>query len=130
MVKVKNQKTITEEEHNIIDSVVYTIQQSIGVGMDFLCNPNSSRKHVGNRFEELIRLTVKQLDVSSDKVVFKIPYPSEDGEKLYSCETDIVLSPHASVKSGTKSIDEDEIVISLKTVSFRQACLTWDSSLV
>ncbi len=117
LVKVKKRQKIANEEHHIIDSVVYTIQQSLGIGMDFLCNPNSSRKHVGNRFEELIRHTVKQLGISSDKVVFKIPYPSEGGEKLYSCETDIVLSPHSFVKSGTKSIDKDEIVISLKTSS-------------
>ena len=117
IAKIKNKKPITSEEYNIIDSVVYTMQQSIGVGMDFLCNPNSSRKHVGNRFEELIRIIVTQLGVKNDKVVFKIPYPSEDGEKLYSCETDIILSPHNSVKSGTKSIDEEEIVISLKTTS-------------
>lgn len=115
--KIKNKKTITKEEHNTIDSVVYTVQQSIGVGMDFLCNPNSSRKHVGNRFEELIRLIVTQSGVKNDKVVFKIPYPTEDGEKLYSCETDIVLSPHDSVKSGTKMIDKEEIVVSLKTSS-------------
>jgi len=117
IAKIKNKKTITSEEYNIIDSVVYTMQQSIGVGMDFLCNPNSSRKHVGNRFEELIRIIVTQLGVKNDKVVFKIPYPSENGEKLYSCETDIILSPHNSVKSGTKLIDEEEIVISLKTTS-------------
>jgi hypothetical protein len=117
IAKIKNKKTITIEEYDIIDSVVYTMQQSIGVGMDFLCNPNSSRKHVGNRFEELIRIIVTQLGVKNDKVVLKIPYPSEDGEKLYSCETDIILSPHNSVKSGAKSIDEEEIVISLKTTS-------------
>ena len=115
--KIKDKKTITKEEHNIIDSVVYTVQQAIGVGMDFLCNPNSSRKHVGNRFEELIRLIITQLGIKNDKVVFKIPYPTEDGEKLYSCETDMVLSPHDSVKSGTKMIDKEEIVISLKTSS-------------
>jgi len=115
--KIKNKNTITKEEHNIIDSVVYTVQQAIGVGMDFLCNPNSSRKHVGNRFEELIHLIIAQLGIKNDKVVLKIPYPTEDGEKLYSCETDIVLSPHDSVKSGTKMIDKEEIVISLKTSS-------------
>ncbi len=115
--RIRSKKTIAKEEHNTIDSVVYTVQQSLGVGMDFLCNPNSSRKHVGNRFEELIRLIVTQLGVKNDKVVFKIPYPSEDGEKLYKCETDIVLSPHDSVKSGIKSIDKEEIVISLKTSS-------------
>jgi hypothetical protein len=115
--KIKGKKAITQEDYKNIDSVVYTIQQSMGVGMDFLCNPNSSRKHVGNRFEELIRLIVTELGVKNDKVVFKIPYPSEYGEKLYSCETDIIISPHNSVKSGTKSIDEEEIVISLKTSS-------------
>ena len=115
--KIKGKKPITQEEYKNIDSVVYTIQQSMGVGMDFLCNPNSSRKHVGNRFEELIRLIVTELGVKNDKVVFKIPYPSEHGEKLYSCETDIIISPHNSVKSGTKSIDDEEIVISLKTSS-------------
>ncbi|MCI5148927.1 MAG: hypothetical protein D3916_05990, partial [Candidatus Electrothrix sp. MAN1_4] len=80
-------------------------------------NPNSSRKHVGNRFEELIRLIVTELGVQNDNVVFKIPYPSEQGEKLYSCETDIILSPHDSVRSETKRIDDKEIIVSLKTTS-------------
>ena len=115
--KIKAKKAIIKNEYKTIDSVVYTIQQAMGVGMDFLCNPNSSRKHVGNRFEELIRLIVTELGVKNDKVVFKIPYPSEQGEKLYSCETDIILSPHNSVKSETISIDDKEVVVSLKTTS-------------
>jgi hypothetical protein len=115
--KIKAKEAILKQEYNTIDSVTYTIQQAMGVGMDFLCNPNSSRKHVGNRFEELIRLIVTELDVKNDNVVFKIPYPSEQGEKLYSCETDIILSPHNYVKSETKSIDDKEIVVSLKTTS-------------
>ncbi len=115
--KVRARTSVTSEEHHIINSVVYTIQQAIGVGMDFLCNPNSSRKHVGNRFEELIRLVVTELGVQNDNVVFKIPYPSEQGEKLYSCETDIILSPHDSVRSETKFIDDKEIIVSLKTTS-------------
>ena len=115
--QIKNGKKIKREDYSTIDAVVYTIQQSIGVGMDFLCNPNSARKHVGNRFEELIRNIVSQAGITNDKVVFKIPYPSEEGEKFYSCETDIILSPHERVKSNTKTINEDEIVISLKTTS-------------
>lgn len=115
--QIKNGKKIKREDYSTIDAVVYTIQQSIGVGMDFLCNPNSARKHVGNRFEELIRNVVSQAGITNDKVVFKIPYPSEEGEKLYSCETDIILSPHERVKSNIKTINEDEIVISLKTSS-------------
>lgn len=115
--KIKKRKAITANGYTLIDSVVYTIQQSIGVGMDFLSNPNSARKHVGNRFEELIRLIVSQLGINNDKIVFKIPYPSEDGEKLYSCETDIIVSPHTSIKSDTKSINRDETIVSLKTTS-------------
>ena len=115
--KIRNRKMIKREDYSIIDSIVYTIQQSIGVGMDFLCNPNSARKHVGNRFEELIRNVVSQTGISNDKVVFKIPYPSEEGEKMYSCEIDIILSPHKKVKSNTKTINEDEIIVSLKTTS-------------
>ena len=115
--KLKNKEKVKSSENKIVDSVVYTIQQSIGVGMDFLCESNSSRKHVGNRFEELIRLIITELGVKNDKVVFKIPYPSEQGEKQYSCETDIILSPHKSIKSKTKSIDNKEIVVSLKTTS-------------
>jgi hypothetical protein len=115
--KIRDRTSITSEEHCNINSVVYTIQQAIGVGMDFLCNPNSSRKHVGNRFEELIRLVVTELGVKNDNVVFKIPYPSEQGEKMYSCETDIILSPHDSVQSETKFIDNKEVIVSLKTTS-------------
>lgn len=114
---IKNKKKVKREDYSTIDSVVYTIQQSLGVGMDFLCNPNSARKHVGNRFEELIRNIVSQAGITNDKVVFKIPYPSEEGEKLYSCETDIILSPHKEVRSNIKTINKDEIVISLKTTS-------------
>jgi hypothetical protein len=115
--KLKDRVSITGREYDLIDAVVYTMQQALGVGMDFLCNPNSSRKHVGNRFEELIRLIIALLEIENDKIVFKIPYLSEEEEKLYSCETDIILSPHSSVKSDTKSIDRNEIVVSLKTTS-------------
>lgn len=115
--EIKKKKTISDRKCKLIDSVVYTIQQSFGVGMDFLCNPNSARKHVGNRFEELVRIIVSQIGINNDNIVFKIPYPSSDGEKLYSCETDIIVSPHNSIKSNTKSINKDEFIVSLKTTS-------------
>lgn len=105
---------ITEETHRIINSVLYTIQQSIGISLDLLGNQNANRKHVGNRFEELIRLTVDSIGIKNKKIVLKIPY--EDG-KVYSCETDLVFSPYDKVKSDSKSIDEREVVVSLKTSS-------------
>ena len=66
------------DAYETMDRVVYSIQQSIGVGFDFLGNPNSARKHVGNRFEELIRLIISNLGVPNKKVVFKIPYPTDE----------------------------------------------------
>lgn len=111
------QTKIPQKNYNIVDSVTYTIQQSIGVGLDLLSNPNSARKHVGNRFEELIRLIVTKASVSNKKVVFKIPYPTDEGEKMYSCETDMILSPLKKVQSDTKKIDSKEIIVSLKTSS-------------
>ncbi len=111
------QREFPHESYKIVDSVTYTIQQSIGVGLDLLSNPNSARKHVGNRFEELIRLILTMASVTNKKIVFKIPYPTDEGEKMYSCETDMILSPLREVQSDTKKIDSREIVVSLKTSS-------------
>jgi hypothetical protein len=41
--KIEAKKTVTQKENDTIDSVVYTIQQAVGVGMDFLCDPKQSR---------------------------------------------------------------------------------------
>jgi hypothetical protein len=43
-------------EYHSVDSVVYTIQQAMGIGLDLMVQSNSARKHVGNRFEELLEL--------------------------------------------------------------------------
>lgn len=115
--EVRNgKKDFDEEAYFIIDSVTYTIQQSIGIGLDLLVNPNSARKHVGNRFEELIRLIISELGIPNKKLVLKIPY-SDNKKDIYSCETDVVFSPFKIVKSNSVQIHPDEVVISLKTSS-------------
>lgn len=112
-----NRDNIDDNTYSLIDKVVYTIQQSVGIGLDLLDNPNSARKHVGNRFEELLRLIISRLGISNKKIVFNIPYQTEEGEKEYKCETDVIISPHEEVLSGTQSVHPDEIVISSKTTS-------------
>lgn len=102
---------------NTIDSVLYTIQQSIGMGLDLSVGPNSSRKHVGNRFEELIAALFDELGVAAEKIVLSIPYNTEDGIKHYKCEIDLVISPHKQVKSDSSSLHADETVITLKTTT-------------
>lgn len=106
-----------DEEKELIDSVLYTIQQSIGAGFDLLANPNSARKHVGNRFEELIKAIFSEMGISNKKTVLQIPYNTDEGEKNYKCENDLILSPFEKVKSTNKYLDKNEVVVSIKTTS-------------
>ncbi len=108
---------INNPEKTIIDNTIYTIQQTIGAGLDLLVNPNSARKHVGNRFEELIKVIFTEIGVSNKRIVLQIPYETDEGEKTYKCENDLILSPFKEVKSSFQSIDEKEIVLSVKTTS-------------
>ena len=101
----------------LIDQVTYTIQQSIGAALDLVANPNSARKHVGNRFEELIKAIFTYIGISNKKIVLQIPYQSEDGQKTYKCENDLIISPYSEVRSSSKTIDKDEVVVSIKTTS-------------
>ena len=106
-----------DNEKELIDSILYTIQQSIGAGFDLLANPNSARKHVGNRFEELIRAFFTEIGIANKRTVLQIPYKTDEGEKTYKCENDLILSPFKKVKSTSKHLDDNEIVVSIKTTS-------------
>lgn len=107
----------SNEEKLLIDSVIYTVQQAIGAGFDLLVNPNSARKHVGNRFEELIRAVFSEIGISNKRTVLQIPYETEEGKKTYKCENDLILSPFQKVKSNGSILDPNEVVVSVKTTS-------------
>ncbi len=115
--KVRSKTILSEQEKKTIDQTVYTIQQSIGVGLDLLVNPNSARKHVGNRFEELIKVIFTEIGIANKKTVLQIPYETGEGTKMYKCENDLILSPHENVKSSSTTLDKNEIVVSVKTTS-------------
>lgn len=115
--KLRNREAVfTEQEKELIDSVLYTIQQSIGAGLDLLVSQNSARKHVGNRFEELMKALFSEIGIPNKRVVLKIPYETDAGPKNYICENDLILSPDPRV-IASKSIHENEIVVSVKTTS-------------
>lgn len=114
---IKGDRNFGVEDYQLVDSVLYTIQQTLGIGLDLMVESNSARKHVGNRFEELIRTLFDSLGISFKKVVLSIPYETDEGEKFYRCETDVIISPYDKVKSDSKSIDKHEIVVSLKTTT-------------
>ncbi|WP_421873792.1 hypothetical protein [Marinoscillum sp.] len=111
------QRTFDLTELRTIDNTIYTIQQSIGAGLDLFVNPNSARKHVGNRFEELIKCVFTAIGIANKKAVLQIPYQTDQGEKIYKCENDLILSPFAKVKSSSKDLNEREVVVSIKTTS-------------
>lgn len=115
--KIRKGENTTDSDKEIIDKTIYTIQQSIGAGLDLLVNPNSARKHVGNRFEELIKVIFTEIGVANKKLVLQIPYETDEGLKTYKCENDLILSPFREVKSSPNSLDEKETVVSVKTTS-------------
>ena len=115
--KIKSNQTVHQFEKDCIDKTLYTIQQSIGAGLDLLVAENSARKHVGNRFEELIKVVFTEIGVVNKKLVLQIPYETDEGLKTYKCENDLILSPYEKVRSTANSLDEGEIVVSVKTTS-------------
>lgn len=102
---------------HLADQVLYTIQQSVGAGLDLLVNPNSARKHAGNRFEELIQAVFSEMGIANKKMVLQIPYETEEGSKIYKCENDLILSPYPEVRSTKTALDPAEIIVSIKTTS-------------
>jgi hypothetical protein len=82
-----------------------------------LVNPNSARKHVGNRFEELIKVIFTEIGVTNKKIVLQIPYETDEGTKTYKCENDLIISPYKNVMSTSNSLDNKEVVVSVKTTS-------------
>jgi len=111
------QTHFSKEEKSIIDRTIYTIQQSISAGMDLLINSNSAKKHVGNRFEELLRFVFTEAGVTNSHETLSIPYGNPDKPDVYKCENDIILSPYPSVRSSATHLDAKEIIVSLKTSS-------------
>ena len=115
--KIKTGTEIIESDKDIIDKTLYTIQQSIGAGLDLLVNPNSARKHVGNRFEELVKTIFTEIGIANKKIILQIPYETEEETKTYKCENDLIISPYEHVKSTSNFLDEKEVVVSVKTTS-------------
>ena len=113
----KGHRNFEDDDKQIIDSVIYTVQQASGVGLDLLVAPNSARKHVGNRFEELMRSVFNELAITNSKTVLNIPYGEPTDKRFYKCENDLILSPFKKVKSSTSDLSSNEIVVSIKTTS-------------
>jgi len=118
------QKATTDREavqdyldSNEINRVIYTIQQSIGSIGDSFDNPNQSRKRVGQLFENLIRLVIREVGLVCESRRVTIPIPGHPGYTM-SYDLDLVFSRgKVIITSETGPIHPTEIVGSVKTTS-------------
>jgi len=100
-----------------INQVVYTLQQSVGCIGDSFENENQSRKRIGQLFESLVKLVIKELGVTCEPRVINIPIPGFNDREM-SYELDLVFSRNkAIIASETKHLHPSEVVGSVKTTS-------------
>ena len=97
--------------------MVYTLQQSVGCVGDSFENENQSRKRIGQLFETLVKLVIKEIGVTCEPRVINIPIPGFSGREM-SYEFDVVFSRNtAIIASETKYLHPAEVVGSVKTTS-------------
>lgn len=102
---------------NEINRVVYTIQQSVGCVGDSFEIENQSKKRIGQLFESLVKLIIKEIGVTCEPRVINIPIPGYPDREM-SYELDLVFSRNkAIIASETKHIHAAEVVGSVKTTS-------------
>ena len=100
-----------------IDSIVYTIQQSIGAIADSLEDSNQARKRVGQLFENLVKLILRDIGIECESRTVKLPIPDNPGRTM-SYELDLVFSrDKAIVTAESPYLQPTEIVGSVKTTS-------------
>ena len=58
-----------------INRVVYTAQQAIGCIGDIFENPNQSRKRIGQLFENLVRLMIREVCLECEPRTVNVPIP-------------------------------------------------------
>lgn len=102
---------------NEINKVVYTAQQSIGSIGDSFDNPNQSRKRIGQLFENLIKLIIKEIGFTCESRTITVPIPGSPDYTM-SYELDLVFSKEgAIIASESEWVHPDEVIGSVKTTS-------------
>lgn len=104
-------------DSNEINRVVYTLQQAVGCVGDSFESENQSRKRIGQLFESLIKLIIKEIGITCEPRVINLPIPGYPDREM-SYELDVVFSRNkAIIASETKHIHSAEVVGSVKTTS-------------
>jgi hypothetical protein len=102
---------------NEVNKIVYTCQQIVGSIGDSFENPNQSRKRIGQLFENLVKLIIKEIGFTCESRTISVPIPGSPHYKM-SYELDLVFSREgAIIASESELIHPDEIIGSVKTTS-------------
>jgi hypothetical protein len=104
-------------ESKELNKVVYTLQQAIGSISDSFKDSNQARKRVGQLFETLVKLILKELSLECEPRTVNIPIPGYPDYQM-SYELDLVFSRNKVVLAAeSEFIHPSEIVGSVKTTS-------------
>lgn len=101
-------------EANTFNQVLYTIAQSIGMGLELLAGTQASRKNFGQRFESIIHTLLDEIGLANKELTLTLEIDENDS---YSCQIDGVISPFEHVRTTDSMIDSEEVILSIKTTS-------------
>lgn len=110
----RNKAAITDR--TIINRTIYTIQQSIGFGLDALPagKSNTARKLAGDYFERLVLLLLIEVGVNAKTGVVKVPVV-KDGKKIVDMNyqhdliVDKIGDEHPSLIGSVKTTSKDRM---------------------
>lgn len=86
--------------------------------MDCLLTAQTARKNFGTRYEEIVRDLLGALGFGQRGVSFALSYEAAAGvTQTFRNQVDLVVSESFPVRSTARSLDPDEIVMSIKTSS-------------
>lgn len=81
---------------NEVNRIVYTLQQAIGCIGDSFAEANQSRKRIGQLFETLIKLIIREVGLVCEPRTVKIPIPGNAGMEM-KYELDVVFSRNKAI---------------------------------
>jgi len=112
---LKNVKSIkSQNDRQIINRFVYTLQMSIGSALDALPagKSNTARKINGDLFEHLIRLIIRNIGIKCESGVIQVPVMFRGKEQFrMSYQHDLVVKTNGKIKliGSIKTSSKDRI---------------------
>jgi hypothetical protein len=99
----------------LIIKTIYTVLQGVGCILDNSANTQAARKNFGQRFEDFIKIILKELNIANDSFMFKkqisiINVP-------YRVPLDLIINTGGRIYSEPSSIDQRDTILSIKTSS-------------